>query len=130
MQIGKSTINNLPSSNKNVIELQDEAQKISGKDPDFHHRDLYDAIDRGDYPEYDLCVQIIPEQDEFQFGFDLLDPTKIVPESLVPVTRLGKLVLNRNVDNFFSETEQITYHPGHIVRGKYSFIFFLKIASG
>lgn len=96
---------------------QPEAQKISGINPDFHHVDLTTAIERGDYPVYDLCVQIIPEEDEFKFDFDLLDPTKIVPESIVPVTRLGKLVLNRKVDNFFSETEQVTYHAGHIVRG-------------
>lgn len=59
----------------------------------------------------------MPEQDEFKFDFDLLDPTKLIPESIVPVTKLGKLVLNRNVENFFSETEQITLHPGHLVRG-------------
>ncbi|ORY95751.1 catalase-like domain-containing protein [Syncephalastrum racemosum] len=95
----------------------DEAQKIAGKDIDFHRNDLYTAIERGDYPEYELGVQIIPEEDEDKFDFDLLDPTKIVPESLVPVTKIGRMVLNRNVDNFFSETEQITFHPGHVVRG-------------
>lgn len=77
----------------------------------------YTAIERGDYPEWELGVQIIPEEDEDKFDFDLLDPTKIVPESLVPVTRIGKMVLNRNVNNYFSETEQVTFHPGHIVRG-------------
>ncbi|KAF7732521.1 hypothetical protein EC973_003268 [Apophysomyces ossiformis] len=97
--------------------IWDEAQKIAGKDIDFHRRDLYNAINRGDYPEYELGVQIIPEEDENKYDFDLLDPTKIVPESLVPVTKLGKMVLNRNVDNFFSETEQVTFHPGHVVRG-------------
>ncbi|KAI9314609.1 catalase-like domain-containing protein [Dichotomocladium elegans] len=95
----------------------DEAQKIAGKDIDFHRKDLYRAIENGDYPEWEFGVQIIPEKDADNFDFDLTDPTKIVPESLVPVTKLGKMVLNRNVDNFFSETEQITFHPGHIVRG-------------
>ncbi|KAI9244293.1 catalase-like domain-containing protein [Phascolomyces articulosus] len=97
--------------------LWDEAQKVCGKDIDFHRNDLYNAIDNGDYPEWELAVQIIPEEDEDKFDFDLTDPTKLVPESLVPVTRLGKLVLNRNVENYFSETEQITMHPGHLVRG-------------
>ncbi|KAI8394088.1 catalase-like domain-containing protein [Radiomyces spectabilis] len=95
----------------------DEAQKIAGKDSDFHRNDLYTAISRGDYPEWELGVQIVPEQDQHKFDFDLLDATKIIPESLVPFTPLGKMVLNRNVDNFFAETEQITFHPGHIVRG-------------
>ncbi|KAG0174182.1 hypothetical protein DFQ30_005652 [Apophysomyces sp. BC1015] len=95
----------------------DEAQKIAGKDIDFHRNDLYTAINRGDFPEWELGVQIIQEEDEDKFDFDLLDPTKLVPESLVPVTKLGKMVLNRNVENFFSETEQVTFHPGHIVRG-------------
>lgn len=95
----------------------DEAQKISGKDPDFHRRDLWDAIEAGNFPEYELGLQIIPEEDEFRFDFDLLDPTKIVPEELVPVQRVGKLTLNRNPDNFFAETEQIAFHLGHIVPG-------------
>jgi catalase len=95
----------------------DEAQKISGKDPDFHRRDLWDAIETGNFPEYELGLQIIPEEDEFKFDFDLLDPTKIVPEELVPVQRVGKLTLNRNPDNFFAETEQIAFHLGHIVPG-------------
>ncbi|KAI9491016.1 catalase-like domain-containing protein [Zychaea mexicana] len=97
--------------------LWDEAQKVCGKDIDFHRNDLYTAINNGDYPEWELGVQIIPEEDEDKYDFDLTDPTKIVPESLVPVTRLGKLTLNRNVENYFSETEQITMHPGHVVRG-------------
>ncbi|KAI7900246.1 catalase-like domain-containing protein [Cokeromyces recurvatus] len=95
----------------------DEAQKIQGKDIDFHRNEFYDAIEKGDYPEYELCVQIVPEEDEDKFDFDLLDSTKIIPESLVPVTRLGKMTLNRNVNDFFSETEQVTYHMGHVVRG-------------
>ena len=84
---------------------------------------MYTAINKGDYPEWELGVQIIPEEDEFKFDFDLLDPTKLVPEDLVPVTKLGRLVLNRNVENFFSETEQITMHPGHIVNGNFFLLF-------
>ncbi|MFD2865287.1 catalase [Mucilaginibacter antarcticus] len=95
----------------------DEAQNISGKDPDFHRRDLWDAIESGAYPEYELGLQIIPEEDEFKYDFDLLDSTKLVPEELVPVQRVGKLTLNRNPDNFFAETEQIAYHIGHVVPG-------------
>ena len=95
----------------------DEAQNISGKDPDFHRRDLWDAIENGDFPEWELGLQIIPEADEFKFDFDLLDSTKIVPEELVPVQRVGKLTLNRNPDNFFAETEQVAFHLGHIVPG-------------
>ncbi len=95
----------------------DEAQTISGKDPDFHRRDLWEAIDHGDFPEWELGVQIIPEKDEFKFEFDLLDPTKLVPEELVPVQRIGKMTLNRNPDNFFAETEQVAFHLGHVVPG-------------
>jgi catalase len=95
----------------------DEAQKISGTDPDFHRRDLWDAIENGDFPEWELGVQIVKEKDEFKFGFDLLDPTKLIPEELVPVKRIGKMTLNRNPDNFFAETEQVAFHPGHIVPG-------------
>jgi catalase len=95
----------------------DEAQKIAGKDADFNRRDLYEAINRGDFPEWEFGVQIVPEADEHKFDFDLLDPTKIIPEELVPVTPMGKLVLNRNPDNFFAETEQVAFHPGHIVPG-------------
>jgi catalase len=95
----------------------DEAQKISGKDPDFHRRDLFEAIERGDYPEWELGLQIVQEEDEFEFDFDLLDPTKLIPEELVPVRRVGKLTLNRNPDNFFAETEQVAFHTGHVVPG-------------
>ncbi len=95
----------------------DEAQKISGKDPDFHRRDLWEAIENGEYPEWELGVQIIPEKDEHKFEFDLLDPTKLVPEELVPVQLIGKMTLNRNPDNFFAETEQVAFHPGHLVAG-------------
>lgn len=95
----------------------DEAQNISGKDPDFHRQDLWEAIENGQYPEWEFGVQIVEEKDEHAFGFDLLDPTKIIPEELVPVRRIGKLTLNRNPDNFFAETEQVAFHPGHIVPG-------------
>ncbi|EXS24885.1 catalase family protein [Acinetobacter baumannii 573719] len=95
----------------------DEAQKLAGKDPDFHRRDLYEAIENGVYPEWELGVQIVEEDDEMNFDFDLLDPTKIIPEELVPVTPIGRFVLNRNVDNFFAETEQVAFCPGHIVPG-------------
>jgi len=95
----------------------DESQKIMGKDADFHRRDLYEAIDRGDFPEWEMGVQIVEEKDEHKFDFDLLDPTKIIPEELVPVKPLGRLVLNRNVENFFAETEQVAFHPGHVVSG-------------
>jgi catalase len=95
----------------------DESQKIAGKDPDFHRRDLWAAIERGDYPEWELGVQVVEEKDEHKFDFDLLDATKIIPEELVPVTPLGKLVLDRNPDNYFAETEQVAFHPGHVVPG-------------
>jgi catalase len=95
----------------------DEAQKISGKDPDFHRRDLWEAIESGSFPEYELGLQIVEEKDEFAFGFDLLDPTKLIPEELVPVQRVGKLTLNRNPDNFFAETEQVAFHIGNVVPG-------------
>ncbi|WP_281233190.1 catalase [Flavobacterium gelatinilyticum] len=95
----------------------DEAQKISGKNPDFHREDLWEAIEMGNFPEWELGVQIIPDKDEHKYDFDLLDPTKIVPEEIVPVTIVGRIVLNKNPDNFFAETEQIAFHPGHIVPG-------------
>ncbi|HMI80034.1 MAG TPA: catalase, partial [Ferruginibacter sp.] len=95
----------------------DEATKISGKDPDFHRRDLWEAIENGAFPEWEFGVQIIPEEDEHKFEFDLLDPTKLVPEELVPVQVIGKMTLNRNPDNFFAETEQVAFHPGHLVPG-------------
>ena len=95
----------------------DEAQKLAGKDTDYHRRDLWESIETGDYPEWELGVQIVPEEDEHKFDFDLLDPTKIIPEELVPVTPLGKMVLNRNPDNFFAEVEQVAFCPGHIVPG-------------
>jgi catalase len=95
----------------------DEAVKISGADPDFHRRDLWEAIEAGAYPEYELGVQIFSEEQAERFSFDVLDATKIVPEELVPVTRVGKLTLNRNPDNFFAETEQVAFCTAHIVPG-------------
>ncbi|GLI74782.1 hypothetical protein PoHVEF18_003030 [Penicillium ochrochloron] len=95
----------------------EEAQQVSGKNADFMRQDLFEAIEAGRFPEWELGVQIMDEDDQLRFGFDLLDPTKIVPEELVPVTKLGKMQLNRNPKNYFAETEQVMFQPGHIVRG-------------
>ncbi|MDQ3058567.1 MAG: catalase [Pseudomonadota bacterium] len=95
----------------------DEAQKIAGKDPDFHRRDLWEAIESGNFPEWELGVQIVDAGKEETLGFDLLDPTKLIPESQVPVQLIGKMVLNRNPDSFFGETEQVAFNPGHLVPG-------------
>ncbi|CDS55194.1 Catalase [Polaromonas sp. CG9_12] len=95
----------------------DEAQKIAGKDPDFLRRDLWESIEAGNFPEWELGVQIIDAGREDELGFDILDPTKLIPESLIPVQIVGKIVLNRNVGNFFSETEQVAFHPGNLVPG-------------
>ncbi|KAJ5101413.1 hypothetical protein NUU61_003635 [Penicillium alfredii] len=95
----------------------EEAQQVAGKNADFMRQDLFDAIEAGRYPEWELGVQIMDEEDQLRFGFDLLDPTKIVPEEYVPVTKLGKMQLNRNPKNYFAETEQAMFQPGHIVRG-------------
>ncbi|HZA12589.1 catalase [Mycobacterium sp.] len=97
--------------------IWDEAQKIAGKDPDYNRRDLWDSIEAGDYPEWELGVQLVPESDEFNFQFDLLDATKIIPEEQVPVRPVGKMVLNRNPDNFFAETEQVAFHTANVVPG-------------
>lgn len=94
-----------------------EAQKISGFDPDFHRRDLWEAIENGDFPQWDLGVQLVPEEDEMKYSFDLLDPTKIIPEELVPVKLVGTMTLNRNPENFFAETEQAAFDPGRLVPG-------------
>ena len=94
-----------------------EALKISGMDPDFHRRDLWNAIESGNYPEWELGIQVVAEADEHKFDFDLLDPTKIIPEETVPVQRIGRLTLNRNPDNYFAETEQVAFHVGNIVPG-------------
>jgi catalase len=95
----------------------EEAQVLAGKNADFHRQDLWDAIASGNGPEWELGVQIVDEKDALSFGFDLLDPTKIIPEELVPVTIIGKMKLDTNPTNYFAETEQIMFQPGHIVRG-------------
>ncbi|PLT31889.1 catalase [Peribacillus deserti] len=95
----------------------DEAQKIAGKDPDFHRRDLWESIEMGNFPEYELGVQLLAEEDEFKFDFDILDPTKLWPEEDIPVKIIGKMTLNRNVDNVFAETEQAAFHAGQVVPG-------------
>ncbi|RZJ61090.1 MAG: catalase, partial [Hymenobacter sp.] len=95
----------------------EEAQQISGKDPDFHRRDLWNNIEGGNYPEWELGVQVIEEEDERKFDFDILDATKLISEELVPVIKLGKMVLNRNVDNYFAETEQVAFCLSHMVPG-------------
>jgi catalase len=95
----------------------EEAQVLAGKNADFHRQDLWDAIEAGQGPEWELGIQIVDESDQLSFGFDLLDPTKIIPEELVPVQIIGKMQLNANPRNFFAETEQVMFQPGHIVRG-------------
>jgi len=95
----------------------DEAVKISGADPDYHRRDLWERIEAGAFPEWELGVQVFTEEQAAGFSFDVLDATKIVPEELVPVTPLGRMVLNRNPDNFFAETEQVAFCTAHVVPG-------------
>ncbi len=95
----------------------EEATLISGKDPDFNRRDMWEAIERGDFPEWELGLQVVEEADEHKFGFDLLDATKLIPEEIVPVVKVGKMTLNRNPDNFFAETEQVAFHTGHVIPG-------------
>ena len=95
----------------------DEAVKIAGADVDFHRRDLWEAIESGAYPEYEFGMQIFTEEQADKFSFDVLDATKIVPEELVPVMPVGKMILNRNPDNFFAETEQVAFCAAHIVPG-------------
>jgi catalase len=95
----------------------DEAVKISGVDPDYHRRDLWEAIEAGAYPEWELGLQIFTEEQAEKFSFDILDATKIVPEELVPIVPVGRMVLNRNPDNFFAETEQVAFCTAHIVPG-------------
>jgi catalase len=95
----------------------DESTKISGADPDFHRRDLWEAIEAGAFPEWELSFQLISEKQAEGFSFDILDATKLVPEELAPLVPVGKMVLNRNPDNFFSETEQVAFCAAHIVPG-------------
>ncbi|MEB0163769.1 catalase, partial [Glaciimonas sp. CA11.2] len=95
----------------------DEAVKIAGADADFHRRDLWEAIEAGAYPEWELGLQVFTEEEAEQFGFDVLDPTKLVPEEMVKVIPVGKMTLNRNPDNFFAETEQVAFCTAHVVPG-------------
>ena len=97
--------------------LWDEALKINGADPDFHRRDLWDAISAGQFPEWELGLQIFDQEFADNFEFDVLDATKIIPEEQIPLEMVGKLVLDRTVDNFFAETEQVAFCPSHIVPG-------------
>lgn len=95
----------------------DETQKIAGKDPDFNRKDLQEAINSGNYPEFEVGVQLLAQDKEFSLDFDILDATKLWPEEDVPVKIIGKITLNKNVDNFFAEVEQVAFHPGHVVPG-------------
>jgi catalase len=94
-----------------------EAVKLNGADPDFHRRDLWDAIQSGNYPEWELGLQLFDDKFADAFEFDVLDATKIIPEERIPIRRVGRLVLDRTVDNFFAETEQVAFHTGNIVPG-------------
>jgi catalase len=95
----------------------DEAVKISGADPDFHRRDIWESIGAGDFPEYELGLQVFDQKTADSFDFDVLDPTKLVPEELVPIRMIGKMVLDENVDDFHAETEQVAFCPSHVVPG-------------
>ena len=97
--------------------IWDESVKINGADPDFQRRDLFDAIAIGDFPEFEFSIQAFDEKTAAKFPFDVLDPTKLIPEEMVPLDPIGRMVLDRNPDNFFAETEQSAFHPGHIVPG-------------
>src|SRR5262249_60055223 len=95
----------------------DGAQQIAGGDPDFNRRGLWESIESGLFPEWELGIQFIPPNLEFDMDIDLLDATKLVPEEIVPVTPVGRLVLDRNPDNFFAETEQVAFGVGNVVPG-------------
>jgi catalase len=97
--------------------MWNEAVKINGADPDFHRRDLWDAIQRGDFPEWELCLQLFDDDFADQFDFDVLDPTKLIPEELLPAQPVGRLVLDHVVDNFFAETEQVAFCTQNVVPG-------------
>jgi catalase len=106
-----------PTAGKHSL-VWEEAQRLGGIDPDFNRRDLWDAIENGNYPEWEFGVQVFPDsEDQFFEGIDLLDPTKFVPEELAPVRLLGKMTLTGNPSNYFAETEQVAFHPGHLVPG-------------
>lgn len=106
----------LPKLGVNQL-VWDETQKIAGKNPDFNREGLYDFIEKGYEPEWELGIQIFDEDDVAEFDFDVLDPTKIVPETEVPVRTIGKMVLNETPDNFFAEVEQVAFHPGNVIPG-------------
>jgi catalase len=95
----------------------DEAVKINGADPDFHRRDLWNAIDKGDFPEYELCLQTFTQRQADKFGFDVLDATKLIPEEMIPLRVVGRMVLDRNPANFFAETEQVAFCTANVVPG-------------
>lgn len=95
----------------------DEAVKIAGQDPDFHRRDMHDSIEKGNFFEWELGVQLLADEDEMKFDFDILDATKLWPEDLIPVQRVGKMVLNRNPDNYFAETEQVAFMTSNVPPG-------------
>ena len=97
--------------------VRDEAVKLAGQDPDFHRRDMFDSLEKGNFFEWELGLQIIPEEDEMKFDFDILDATKIIPEDLIAVQRVGKMVLNRNPGNYFAETEQVAFMTSNVVPG-------------
>ncbi len=100
--------------------IWDESVKLYGADPDSQRRDLFDAIAMGDFPEFEFSVQAFDEKTAATFPFDILDATKIIPEEMVPLQPIGRMVLDRNPDNFFAETEQVAFHPGHVVPGSIS----------
>jgi catalase len=95
----------------------DEAVKIAGQDPDFHRKDMFESIEKGNFFEWELGIQVLPQEDEMKFDFDVLDATKLWPEDLIPVQRVGKMVLDRNPDNYFAETEQVAFMVTNIVPG-------------
>jgi catalase len=97
--------------------LWDEAVKLAGADPDFHRRDLFEAIENGDFPEWELAVQLFTQEQADALPFDHLDPTKLIPEETIPLTVIGRMVLDRWPDNFFAETEQVAFCPSHILPG-------------
>lgn len=95
----------------------DETLKVSGNDPDSQRKDLYESIDQGDYPVWDFCVQLLPEEKEHDFPFDILDPTKVWPEEYIKKIKIGEIIFNKNVDNYFAETEQVAFNPGNVIPG-------------
>lgn len=105
----------------------DEALKIAGQDPDFHRKDLEEAISNGSFPKWDFGVQILPEGREDDFDFDILDATKLWPEEQVPVQYVGELELNRMPDEYFTQVEQIAFATGHVVPGMHNHCFVRRL---